>query len=237
MNKCLLNLWWGTPASAAAYDASTLTLEQRAQAAGRRGQRAELDWRVSRALMQHAERPLAPDDATDVASGRRSSLSHRAGHALFIHGGVLEALGVDLETMRPRDVIGVAAWICTEAEQEALARAPEFARSRIFYTLWTLKEAFLKAAGGDFPADMRRAGLHFPTAYGSDMDGDWLRGCRLRPPDGEAWRAITFGLDTDWVASVVWRPALDADPRGTLLWQAGPHARLPDTQVWGDWRV
>jgi 4'-phosphopantetheinyl transferase len=245
MNNCLLDLWWGAPESAAAYRTDALTVEQAVQAARREGRRAQLDWQVSRALIQAqaggAARISASSAGTPrgLSAGPLQSLSHRAGHALFVHGGPVRKLGADLETMRPRDIIALAAWTCTEAERAALARASEFARSRIFYTLWTLKEAFLKASGGDFPADMRQAGLWFPASFesgNSEAFSDCLSGCRLRPPDSGTWRGVTYGVGTDWVASVVWQPILEEMP-AALRWRPGPHAVLPATQIWGDWRL
>nr|WP_255701804.1 4'-phosphopantetheinyl transferase superfamily protein [Bordetella sp. LUAb4] len=101
-------------------------------------------------------------------------------------------LGVDLERKRERDLEALAQWCCDAAEQAHLQALPEADRLTFFYQLWTLKESFIKAAGLDFPADMRKVGLR------AQADG-WA----LRAPAG-SWNACCWTIGEDWIASVVW---------------------------------
>lgn len=178
------------------YRVEDLSRADRARAHAPRAPRADQDWRVSRALAAWLR------GQAGVAADAPVSLSHSRAHALVAHGPPGLALGVDLERCAPRDVPALASWVCTDAERRMLheARDPA-ARLERFYLLWTLKEALVKAAGLEFPADMALVGLDTPTESGGHV--------RLRAPQG-LWRAATWRLPGDWVASAAWRFACAA---------------------------
>ncbi|MDR2213395.1 MAG: 4'-phosphopantetheinyl transferase superfamily protein [Pseudomonadales bacterium] len=209
-----IHLWWASPSAAAAYSAQALSPADRPRAQRPRGAKAELDWRVSRALLARA------------APGACSlSLSHSAGHALCGQTGPGIRLGVDLERLQARDVTKLAAWVCDAGEREALARlshAPE-RQLEFFYVLWTLKEAFIKAAGLDFPADMRGAGLSLAEN----------REPALRPPAGK-WHARVFWLAPHWMAAAVWSGG-ETTQTASVIWHPGPASPLPDYRLLGSW--
>lgn len=210
-------LGWAAPESVAHYDPAALRPEDRARAEQPRGARAEQDWQVSRALLASLPR------------GRRvGSLSHSRGHALCVAQASDASpmrMGVDLERIVQRDVAALGRWVCDAGERRALTGlAADPARQlEYFYMLWTLKEAFVKAADLDFPADMRRVGL----------DGEPQGALRLRPPAG-VWSAMLLRLEPDWMAALVWEGAAAAAPR--LSWHAGPAAALPACRVLGPWQ-
>lgn len=210
-------LGWAAPESAAHYDPATLRPEDRARAGQPRGARAGRDWQVSRALLASLPR-----------GSRAASLSHSRGHALCVapaQDGPPPRMGVDLERIRSRDVAALGRWVCNTSEQQALARLRTDPARQLeyFYMLWTLKEAFVKAAGLDFPADMPRVGL----------DGEPQGAVRLRPPAG-AWGAMLLRLEPDWMAALVWEGDEAASPR--LSWHAGPAAVVPHWRCLGEWR-
>jgi 4'-phosphopantetheinyl transferase len=213
-----MQLWWADPAAGRAYCESLLTGSDVARAAQRRGVRAQVEWQASRALMQAA--PAAID-------ARSRSVSHRAGHALLAVGGKGTTVGVDLEAMQPRQIEALAPWCCSADEMRWLDNVDGVARLTRFYLLWTLKEAFIKAAQLDFPADMRRVGL-------SPLDGDT---CALRPPGSGVWEAYSYHLDgtgPGWIAGVVWQaPGVRDAPQ----WHAGPFSTLPAHTCIGQWRM
>lgn len=162
----------------------------------------------------------AAEVATGSATALAWSLSHSDGHALVAYGPAGWRLGVDLERKRVRDLEGLAQWCCDAAEQAHLRVLPEADRLTFFYQLWTLKESFIKAAGLDFPADMREVGLRVVA------DG-WA----LRAPAG-AWDARCWTIGEDWVASVVWSvpDGEQAKPAGLgdrLPWRAAKSCVLP----------
>lgn len=123
-------LWFADPAAQDLFDASTLSAADRA----RQSLRRQREFKVSRALkaFTHAER-------------RTYSLSHSAGHAALLIAPTGMRVGVDLEALRPRDVLRIARFAFHEREVVALEAAAESARDELFYTLWTLKEALGKA--------------------------------------------------------------------------------------------
>lgn len=212
-------LWWADGHAAQAYSEDRLSAGDAARARTARGPKAQADWRASRALLQ--------DVRTALAEGATTSLSHSAGHALCASGPAGLPLGADLERIRPRDVPRLARWVCAPQEQAALARLDGAARLERFYLLWTLKEAFVKAARLDFPADMAAVGL------AGDPDADWA-GWRLRAPPG-AWRAAAYRLGGDWVASAVWRAAAGTPARPA--WRAATNCVLPPVAILGEWEV
>jgi 4'-phosphopantetheinyl transferase len=204
------------PTEASRYSADALSPEDAGRAARPRSPKAEQDWQVSRALL-HACRG-------HTRAACAESLSHSHGHALLAQAPSDWRIGVDMEMIRPRRVLVLADWACSAGEIEWLrSRSDAYARLRCFYMLWTLKEAFIKAAGLAFPADLRRYGL----------DGGIGQPLSLRAPAG-AWRAGTYFLEPHWIASAVWLPAtegMDEPPQ----WRAGPASTLPAVAPLGAW--
>jgi 4'-phosphopantetheinyl transferase len=256
MNRPKLEIWWGAPPTAQAYREESLTDEDRSRAGRRTRAKARCEWAVSRGLIQAARASAA---ARDEAHGERPGpsqqqmLSHSAGHAIYAVADGTVRLGVDLEQWRRRDVLALAPWCCTEDECAVLADLPEPERSRYFYTLWTIKEAFVKALGLDFPADMRHSGLTGTPARGAGQD-TWLAACKLRVAAPGNWHAATWCLDGHWIASLVWEPVRDVPSRvasgvardtasdtagdlagAQLNWRAGPFATAPAVTPWGAW--
>jgi 4'-phosphopantetheinyl transferase len=236
--------WWATPAAARHYRLDRLRAEDLARAPAARSPRAERDWQVSRALLSAA---LAawPRGADPVLS-----LAHSRGHAVAALAPPGWRVGVDLESIRPRDFTALARWCCTPEEQAALAACDAATQPRVFYLLWTLKEAFIKAAGLRFPADMRTVGL-LPSGELPGEPGGW----RLRAPPGP-WHAYAAVLDGGWMASVVSCARREATAHAGMAgetaaggscpaaapphdpavpaWRAGPEAVLP--RVDAAWR-
>ncbi|WP_373796134.1 4'-phosphopantetheinyl transferase superfamily protein [Neisseria dentiae] len=137
------------------------------------------DWQVSRYLKQQAPLPVC-------------SLSHSKGAAALLCGcGAIKA-GTDIEAMRPRDFAALAGWVATENERRILSANGWQADG--FYRLWTLKEALLKAAGLDFPADMMRVGLQ---TFSDGLTCLHVNGRR-------GWQGISTTVNGSWMLSCVW---------------------------------
>jgi 4'-phosphopantetheinyl transferase len=208
-----LFLSWASPESAGYYDPASLRPADKERASHGRGPKAERDWRVSRALI-----------ASLPAAHRMLSLSHSDGHALCASSNRHAQLGVDLERVMPRDILGLGSWVCNETEV-AVLNSLDFnsdAQRDYFYMLWTVKEAFVKAANLGFPADMRSVG--FEGAPGGTL--------QLRPPAGVWWAGV-WRLAPGWMVALVGQG--DAQEIGEPVWRAGPGASLPSRSCLGVW--
>jgi len=102
---------------------------------------------------------LGPQDKPELASPAiprlEFNLSHSDEAALFAFAAG-RRVGVDIERIRSRaDVNGVAQEVFTPAEIEKLSDAPEQEKEDLFFTLWTQKEALIKAAGLGLYAPVR----------------------------------------------------------------------------------
>lgn len=209
-----LSLWWADQGAACNYRADLLSPEDARRAGTLRSAKARDDWQVSRALLQCVR--------ADAAAAHVVSLSHSGGHALCARAPAGRAVGVDLERIRPRDTAALAAWVCDAAERAWLQDAAGDLRLERFYMLWTLKEAFVKAAGLDFPADMATVGLA-PQATGR---------LALRPPPGP-WQAMCWALGADWVMAAVWRA--DGNESLQVDWRAAAPSAWPARRLLGQW--
>jgi len=109
-------------------------------------------------------------------------------------------IGIDLEVIRPDfSIEDVAATVCRPSEAAALSRAATPAdRSKVFYRLWTAKEALMKATGMGVALD--------PSLIEVDPTSHPLHRFITHPN----WN-LTGRESTDWVAAWTWRPAAVAD--------------------------
>jgi len=187
-----LDLWLATPDAARHFDVARLDAHDAQRWTRLHRSRRRAEWQASRAL--RAAVAVPPDAAT--------SLTHSAGFAALAVAPPGIALGVDLETLRPRDWLALAGFAFAPEERLALQALPEAGRPLHFYTLWTLKEAAAKALG-----------LELLVA---------TRTCRFRCHDG-LWSGTLPG-------AAHWRAWVYA-PRGNLLLAAlavATSATLPD---------
>lgn len=206
-------MYWADQSAAAHYRVNDLSPED-ARRPPRVTPRAIADWQVSRVLLHAVRQSHSVSGVT--------SLSHSHGHALCGRAPAGWALGVDLERLRPRDFLRLADWVCSPQEAAGLSALTGNAQAERFYLLWTVKEAFIKAAGLDFPADMAAVGLE------TDPQGR----LRLRGPAG-AWRACSWRVGTEWMASAVWR-APDGDATFPP-WRPVADCSLPALTQLGIW--
>ena len=139
------------------------------------------------------------------------NVSHGGNHGLiaFAQGG---RLGVDIEERNLRhDPDGEIRKVFTPDEQDALASAAGDIKTRLFFKLWTLKEAVIKALGTGFSLDTATFELPRP------MYREGQRRARFElPPLRQlprhprvAWRLDDLGND-DFAAAV----ARELPPRG-----------------------
>ena len=140
-----------------------------------------------------------------LVDGRPASLpfnlSHSAPHALIAFASAQSTrrrIGVDAEVRRPdRDFDGIAESVFGPGERAAVAAATGEDKVRLFYRLWTLKEAVIKALGTGFTLDP--SGFEIPPAMIDAADTGTLR--IAREPD-RTWRLVCLA-DVRFAAAIV----------------------------------
>ncbi|ETF03575.1 4'-phosphopantetheinyl transferase [Advenella kashmirensis W13003] len=216
-----MQLWFAGPALQAEYDPQALTAGDRARETARLAGRNAHEWRVSRALQRRLLIPY-----------RSSNLSHSDGHALWAASSIHAQIGVDLERMKSVDELALAELVSDEQELALLRCLQGQCRTRLFYRLWTLKEALVKAAGGDFPADMFKVGIRrgsvcatvsagiasrlagLPDNMDQVLPGRQADRQNVTPMPVRGWQLVGLGngpwcglsamIDDDWMMAVVW---------------------------------
>ncbi len=155
-----------------------------------------------------------------VPSPAGFSVSHSGGHgliALVPHGRI----GVDVEERTPRrNLNDDIRLLFAPGERAELEAADPDRRTDLFYRLWTLKEAVLKAAGLGLGLDT--AGFEIPRAlYRGPAGGEVAPRLRERCPDFRlpgapdvAWRLET--LEDVRFAAALARELPETVPNGAL---------------------
>jgi 4'-phosphopantetheinyl transferase len=148
----------------------------------------------------HGKPTLAPCHDS-IANGLSFNLTHSGELALMALGR--GDLGVDLESpLRPVDAMAVVRRFFSETERNGIEALPSGAdRDRLFFRVWTRKEALVKAVG---------RGLSCPLSSFTVPIGDLpSEGVLIDCPErsGRRWRLFEIGtalqLGADWVASMV----------------------------------
>ena len=116
------------------------------------------------------------------------NVSHSGNHGLVAYAPK-GRLGVDIEERdAQRDLSLLIETVLGPEERTALALTQGQARTRLFFKLWTLKEAVLKALGEGFAMDA--ASIRIPTAMLGGKESGVLRLPRL--PE-VTWRIEDLG--------------------------------------------
>lgn len=143
--------------------------------------------------------------------GLNFNLSHAGGRALVaIAQG--RAVGVDLEPVRSDvDVAGIAERFFAHEERAELAELPPELRTVGFYTIWTAKEAFVKALGAGLQMEFasfavslgHRVEQSAPGVTSSSPAGERLTLARLADPDvAAAWTLVGLAVYPGFCAAV-----------------------------------
>ena len=142
------------------------------------------------------------------ASPLSFNVSHSAPHGLIAfasRGRPRGRIGVDAETFRPdRDFDGIAGMVFGPDERAALAAAWGNDKVRLFYRLWTLKEALIKALGTGFSLGPARFEVPAAMVHGVDS-GEF----RFPHVPADRWRLVSLP-DTRFAAAI----AYEVDPDG-----------------------
>ncbi len=84
------------------------------------------------------------------------NLSH-SGNFAVLAVTTLGEIGIDIETIRPRNFLAIAERYYHADELAHLLALPAAEREHYFFKLWTLKEAFFKATGGGISSGLDKA--------------------------------------------------------------------------------
>ena len=145
--------------------------------------------RLSFGFHEHGK-PFALVEGRAAAIG--FNVSHSAPHGLIVfasQGRPQGRIGIDVEVLRAdRDFDGIAGTVFGPEERAAVAAAWGEDKVRLFYRLWALKEALIKALGTGFSLDP--SGFEVP----SDMVRGVDRGTFHFPREpADTWRLACFG--------------------------------------------
>ncbi len=104
------------------------------------------------------------------------NLSHSGALALF--AVAQRQIGIDVEQIDSRLVNSeVAAIVLSKREFAEFSALPELARTRLFFTIWTCKEAYLKANGKGLAFNLKNIELGLTDEYSrllDDGEKTWL---------------------------------------------------------------
>lgn len=126
----------------------------------------------------------------------KTSISHHLDRVAVAVSASTDGLGIDLE--RPRaglDSARIAARWFSADEQALLAQAETEQMSALFYRLWTLKEAWVKATGRGLAGHLQAIRAEIDPAYGWRLKGD---------TEVTGWQAWSGMVEGHWLA-VIWR--------------------------------
>ena len=164
------------------YSAQMLEKEDRQRLASSPNLATRADWRTARlgkywCRLNFPHQPIC--------------LSHKQGASLLAIGWNTKP-GVDLETLRQRNVHNLITLVGSSSECKAIANSASPLMD--FYYLWTMKESLIKAENLDFPSDMRRVGF----TWGNN--GQW----QLSSTKDSNYLWIQAQLGSDWLFTALW---------------------------------
>lgn len=182
-----------------------LHVEEQARYHGFAAEARRHAWLAGRALLLAAlEQATGDIDAGALRTAASGGVVYAAAplYLNLSHSGTLLAaavssrpVGVDIERVRPRNVVTQADRVFCAGEARALDALQDAARLERFFQLWTLKEAACKAAELSIWDGLSNACF--------DLDAGT---CRFAPPFPTGpWRLMQGGFDTDWRLAVAVR--------------------------------
>ena len=127
------------------------------------------------------------------------NVSHSGRHGL-IAIAPHDCLGIDVEErVAQRDLEGIGSLVYGPAERRLLVAAASREKVHLFYRLWSMKEALIKAIGAGFSLSPARFEVPAPMLHGAQLGV-------FRFPHGpsEAWRLLDLG-ETRFAAALAYR--------------------------------
>jgi len=213
---------------------SVLDEAEKRRAAGVSDRSARQEFVKTRALLRlllskHTGQPVSSLRFATGASGKPVLLGSHGVHFNVSHsdGTALIAIasaevGIDIECIDGSvDYPGVAESVFSRSEIEMLRNAPETRRGEVFFSIWTRKEAYLKATGAGFSSDLPKistASSHCvieDLGYATGRRPDW-HAFDLPAPANFKAALVTTAKDCKIefvnVAHMTHKPVRDATP-------------------------
>jgi 4'-phosphopantetheinyl transferase superfamily protein len=212
----VLTVWLATGLSSSGLDSRKLSPTDQDRLQRLRSPRKRSEFELSRALLQS----LQLEDALH-------STSHSGGIAAVGTIAGARALGIDLETHKPRDVVSLSRFAFHPDEANALAEHSN--PTHLFYSLWVLKEACAKALNLEladalahcvFRIDKEIAAGELPT------DERW-QACVWRVRPNMSLGAVVIGSKREVTVTKVEWPANSAGDWTRIVSLSGDGATAP----------
>lgn len=114
-------------------------------------------------------------------------------------------VGVDVERVgRPMDYLGMSRRFFAEIEAEAVRNSSETERSELFYRIWTLKEAYVKAIGKGLAHALDSFWFSPLDLNGLQPRLQWVgNDHKVHPLENWGAQVMRLGPDDRWIVSVV----------------------------------
>jgi 4'-phosphopantetheinyl transferase len=167
-----LDIWWISLLDP--YDENCLTPEEKRQADRFATPRLRTHYSAAHAGLRQALAHYRDDSAREPFTLNRygkpewpqSAVSFNLTHSGDLAACVIAdgmAVGIDIEQIKPLDDLpSIAALVFSDRERALLAAADPDQRLKLFYRLWVMKEAIIKALGLGFSYPATEFGLTTP---------------------------------------------------------------------------
>lgn len=200
-----------------AVDPALLPPAEQAELAGFRSPERQRSFLLSRLLLRKLLRPHLPSSSLifkRAGSGRlfledaqdwSFSLSHSSGGIAAI--ACTMPCGIDIEQPRKAAFENIASRYFASAEQAAIQAVSPEQRSTLFFRLWTLKEASVKALGAGLAGNMARLSFDISTdtprllteaapllLWQQQIPPYWLAAAVLTDQQEPCWEARQFSV-------------------------------------------
>jgi len=169
---------------------------------------------ISPASVRFRYGPCGKPDLVDAASDLTFNLAHVEDRGL-LSISLARAVGVDIEAVRPIEVLDIARHFFSPHEIHALISTPSDDRLAAFYRCWTRKESFVKARGDGLSFPLAAFDVSIDESARGTVGDSLLLACRDAPEEASRWTMIAVRCEPGHAA------ALTAEGRGWQLVEWG----------------
>jgi len=165
---------------------------------------------ISPASVRFEYGPRGKPGLVDAANDLTFNLTHVEDRGM-LSISVARAVGVDIESVRPIEVLDVARHFFSHDEVRALISTAPDDRLAAFYRCWTRKESFLKARGDGLSFPLAAFDVSIEEGAPGTSGASLLLACRDAPAEASRWTMIGLRCEAGYAA------ALTVEGRGWRL--------------------